>query len=73
MGESSQEESAGELFALTPLDGAVSFGGTLAPDATRGLQERLETYEDIIDSEVGAASAAGLKVVVYIPENLRRS
>ncbi len=62
MKESELEES-GELFALTQLDGAVSSGGTLAPemegarevaiDRTRGLTERLEAYEDIIDSEVG--------------------
>ena len=61
MGESDQEEFARELLAT--LDGAVSSGGTLAPemegareiaaDATRSLKERLEAYEDIIDSEVG--------------------
>lgn len=61
MGESDFEESGGEL--ATMLDGAVSSGGILAPDMegareiaadpARGLKERLEAYEDIIDSEVG--------------------
>ena len=41
MGESDQEESARELLALTTLDGAVSSGGTLAPETelkdTEGL------------------------------------
>jgi threonine synthase len=63
MEEPDPEESARELFALTMLDGAVSSGATLAPemegareiaaDATRSLKDRLEAYEDIIDSEVG--------------------
>ena len=62
MGWSEQEESV-ERLAPTPLDGAVSSGSTLAPemagareiatDPTRGLKERLEAFEDIIDSEVG--------------------
>jgi threonine synthase len=63
MAESDPDPSGAEVLTLTPLDGAVSSGGTLAPemegareiaaDANRSLAQRLEAYEDIIDSEVG--------------------
>jgi threonine synthase len=63
MAEPDPDPSGGDLLTLTPLDGAVSSGGTLAPemegareiaaDANRPLAQRLEAYEDIIDSEVG--------------------
>jgi hypothetical protein len=48
--ETTREETGGEVLAPTPLDGAVSSGGTLAPemegareaatDKHRGLKER---------------------------------
>ena len=73
MEESDQEESARELFALTTLDGAVSSGGTLAPemegareiaaDATRGLNERLEAYEDILATSKALKDTEGLSVL----------
>jgi threonine synthase len=63
MTESDPDPSGAEVLTLTPLDGAVSSGGTLAPemegarkiaaDPHRPLAQRLEAYEDIIDSEVG--------------------
>ncbi|HEY7698700.1 MAG TPA: pyridoxal-phosphate dependent enzyme, partial [Vicinamibacteria bacterium] len=63
MAESNLEEAGGEVSSFTQLDAAVSSGSTLAPemegareiaaDKTRGLNERLEAYEDILDSEVG--------------------
>lgn len=79
MEESDPEESARELFALTTLDGAVSSGGTLAPemegarqiaaDASRGLKERLEAYEDIIDSEVGDTNLTRARKVEPLPSD----
>jgi threonine synthase len=68
MEESDAEEPGGELLAVEQLDSAVSSGGTLAPemqgarevaaDPSRPLTERLEAYEDIIDSEVGDTNLA---------------
>ncbi len=53
---------------LSLLDGATSYAPTIAPeletqkvvaaDKTRHLEERLEAYEDIIDSEIGDTTLA---------------
>jgi threonine synthase len=65
MEESRPDPAASEVITLTPLDGAVTASiepllfpeleatRALASDVTRSLKERLQAYEDIIDSEVG--------------------
>lgn len=61
-----QNGSNGQV--LTMLDGATSFAPTIAPeletqkkvacDKDRGIEERLEAFEDILDSEIGDTTLA---------------
>jgi threonine synthase len=65
MEQSPQDPGPAEVITLTPLDGAgtasiepllfpeLEATRALASDPTRSLKERLQAYEDIIDSEVG--------------------